>query len=105
LAGAAYEGYSLLVLVGARTLADEDQGGMFIAGSENDLMAAFVKAAAMAIADVVENFEKGARRCGRAFRLRAGREAYATAAVKGGDMQVPVIFQVLAETVSVHGRH
>ena len=54
------------VFVRARAFAHEDQLGLLVARAEDDLVALFVQAAAMAIADVLEDFEQRImRRCER----------------------------------------
>ena len=58
LPGAADERDALRVLIGARTFADEDQRRFGIADAEDDLVAALMQAAAAAVADVFDDFEK-----------------------------------------------
>ena len=100
LAGAADEREALLVLIGARAFADEHQLGLLVAGSEDDLVAAFVQAAALAIADVLENFEQriagrfesrratGASRIGGGFDAAAGCGFASAHALPGGGYRV-----------------
>ena len=82
LAGAAHEGDALGVFIGARAFTHEDQRRVFVAHAENDFVAAFVQAAAMAIADIFED-------CGRAAPVQAWRQLLAPGlwaeAVRRGD--------------------
>src|ERR1017187_4275308 len=59
LARAADERDTLRVFIRARTFAYEDQFGLLVAHAEDDFGALFVQAAAMAIANVVEDAEEG----------------------------------------------
>ena len=59
LSGAPDERDALRVFIGAGAFADEHQRGLLVADAEDDLVAALVQAAAVAIADVLEDLEKG----------------------------------------------
>ena len=58
LPGAADEREALRIFIGARAFADEHQPRLFVARSEDDLVAALVQAAAFAIADVGEDLKQ-----------------------------------------------
>ena len=53
------EGLALPVLVGARPLADEDQLGLRVPNSKDDVLSAFVKLAAPAVAELVADLRQG----------------------------------------------
>ncbi len=58
LTGSADEGNSLGVLVGSGTFSYEDQFGLLVAYSEDDFVSGIAETAAVAVADVVDDFEE-----------------------------------------------
>ncbi len=56
LASAADEGQALLIFIGTRTFANEDERRSFVAGAKDDFVAGLAEAAAFAIADVFADF-------------------------------------------------
>ena len=112
LPGTADERNALRVFIGARAFADKDQGRFGIADSEDDLAAALMQAAAAAVADVFDDFEKrivgrgegrkvhsddgtgGDGRCLR--RRRRDCRCRAGLAVEGLNAQVLVKLKILA---------